>query len=41
VESSILTHSALELLLRTLSLDVRYDSLCKKCANVFRFAVVN
>lgn len=27
--------------MRTLSLEVKYDSLCKKCANLFRLGVVN
>lgn len=41
VESNVLTQSALDLLLQRISLEIHYDTLCRKCSNMFKFAVIN
>ena len=41
ITSNILSAHALSILVKTVSLKIQYNELCKKCSSIFRLAVVS
>ena len=41
ITSNVLSSHALNILIKTVNLNIGYNELCKKCGSIFRLAVVS